>query len=100
MMTGLDTDRALRDAYQRWKAEPKLEKQKEQWDKGMRDPALQKKALRIIDRLGGRKFSIDWLSRKYFDILPLYLVWAAKEREYKLMEPVSRYPWFVYQKEK
>ena len=99
-MSGPDTDRAIADAYARWKAEPKLEKQKKQWDKGMRDSKLKQKAMSIISRLQGRKFSIDILSHKYFDILPLYLVWAAKKQGYQLMEPISRYPWFVYKKEK
>ena len=98
MMAGLDTDRALADVYRRWKAESKLEMQKAQWDKGIRDPKLKRKAMSIIARLQGRKFSIDALSHKHFDILPFYLVWAAKKQGYRLMEPITRYPWFVYTK--
>jgi len=94
-----DVLRELDDLRARMDAEPELERQKEQWDKGKKDMEIQARALTIIDSLEGRRFSIDRLSRKFFDIFILYLTEAARKRGYRLLNP-ARYPSFIYQKEK
>ena len=63
-----------------WNSLAGIEKQKREWDRGVRNPSLMKKAESVIEGLNGRRFCLDTLSEKHFDIYLNYLVLAAKRR--------------------
>jgi len=86
----------LAEVLERWNSYAEIEKQKKEWDAGIRNPLLMKKAEAIIDELAGRRFTLDTLAEKHFYVYVNYLVLMAKKRGYKLLDPM-KYPWFVYQ---
>ena len=87
----------LAEVLERWNSYAEIEKQKKEWDAGIRNPLLMKKAEAIIDELAGRRFTLDTLAERHFYVYINYLVLMAKKRGYRLMRPLEKYPWFVYQ---
>jgi len=92
----ISVEEEMAEALERWNSYAEIEKQKKEWDAGIRNPLLMKKAESIIDNLNGRRFCLDTLSEKHFDVYLNYLVLMAKKRGYQLLDPM-KYPWFVYQ---
>lgn len=90
-------ERELKEAAERFDILPEIEKQKREWDRGIRNPELMRKAEAIIASLNGEKFSIDELSEKHFDIYVLYLSEAARGQGYHLLDPLQ-YTGFIYEK--
>ena len=88
------------EALERWNSFAEIERQKREWDKGVRNPSLMKKAESIIAELGGRRFTLDSLAEKHFYIYSHYLILAAKKAGYRLEPDLMKFPWFLYQVEK
>ena len=94
----INIEEEMAEASRRWHSFPEVEKQKREWDRGVRNPALMKKAEKIIDNLHGRRFTLDSLSVEYFEIYVNYLILTAKKKGYRLRPDLMQFPWFVYEK--
>jgi len=92
-----NVENEMDEVLKRWNSYAEIEKQKKEWDAGIRNPSLMKKAKTIIDELAGRRFTLDTLAERHFYVYINYLVLMAKKRGYRLMRPLEKYPWFVYQ---
>ena len=88
----------MAEELERWNSFAEIERQKKEWDQGIRNPALMKKAEAIIDKLADRRFCLDTLSEKHFYIFVNYLVLIAKRKGYRLRPDLMRFPMFVYDK--
>lgn len=91
-------EKEMAEALERWESFAEIEKQKREWDRGERNPLFMKRAKKIIDNLNGRRFCLDNLSERHFDIYFGYLALAAKKAGYRLRPDLMKFSWFVYDK--
>lgn len=96
----LSIEKEMAEALERRNSIADVEKQRREWDEGIRDPLLMRKAEKIINNLRGRRFPLDSLAEKHFDIFVNYLVLAAKKKGYRLRSDLMVNPWFLFEKNK